>query len=70
MRKCLFFFLGLLTALLLAVLSDFNPGDQKEQRVKAVLGEETAQANGLATKSQVKPAAGFAPVKKVHETVE
>lgn len=65
MRKCLYFFLGLLTSLLLAVLADFNTGDQKEQRVKAVLGEETAQTTGLASKTKVKPAAELAPGKKV-----
>ncbi len=64
MRKCLFFFLGLMAALTLAVLSGFNTGDQKEQRVKALLGEETAQADGLASKTQDTSSAEFAPVKR------
>ena len=64
MKKCLFFFLGLIAALALAVLSGFNTGVQKEQRIKAALEEETAQADGLATKMQNKPAALYAPVKK------
>lgn len=64
MKKCLFFFLGLLAALSLAVLTGFNAGDKKEQRIKAALEEETAQADGLATKVQEKATAIYAPVKK------
>lgn len=64
MKKCLFFFLGLLAALSLAVFTGINTGDQKEQRIKSALEEETAQADGLATKTPNQPAAEYAAVKK------
>ena len=56
MRKCLFFFLGLIAALFLAVMAGLNSGEAKPQVLQASIEAEAAQSDALASEIPQKPA--------------
>jgi hypothetical protein len=57
MKKCLFFFLGLIAALCLAVLTGMNSGEAKPQVLQASLEAEASQGDALASETPQKPGA-------------
>ena len=64
MKRCIYFFLGLLAALGLAVLMGSNTPDEKTPGLDSVLAEKTTKTDGLATDTPKKETAEFIPVKK------
>lgn len=64
MRKCLYFFLGLMGMLSLAVLTGSHTGEEKAPEMEAVLDEEAARTEGMASKTPQKREAEFVPAKQ------
>ena len=66
MRKCLFFFLGLIAALCLAVMAGLNAGEAKPQALEASIDAEASPGDALASEIPQKPAVkGILPETKV-----
>ena len=65
MRKCLFFFLGLIAALGLAVLTGLNTGEARPQRLDNTSGASASQGDGLASETQKKSISEEIPFNKV-----
>ena len=65
MKKCLFFFLGLIAALGLAVLTGFNTGEAKPEKLEASLEVKASQGDGLASETPKKAVPDKKPVIKV-----
>jgi len=65
MKKCLFFFLGLIAALGLAVWMGSNSGEANPQGLKASQAEKVSQADELASELPQKSLSSLTPVTKV-----
>ncbi len=65
MKKCLFFFLGLIAALGLAVLTGINNGEARPQRLDNSLEANASQGDGLASETPKKSIPEEIPVTKV-----
>ena len=57
MKKCLFFFLGLIAALCLAVLAGLNSGEGRSQGLEASLEAEASHRDALVSETPQKPVA-------------
>jgi hypothetical protein len=65
MKKCLFFFLGLIAALGLAVLTGLNAGEAKPQRLEVSLEAKATPGDGLASETPKKAIPEKLPENKV-----
>ena len=64
MKKCLLFFLGLIAALGLAVLTELNTGDARPQKLEASLEAKASQGDALVSETPKKAVPEKTPVKK------